>query len=244
MLLPAEDDTWILAIAGINGETPPTDDGEMVDYARRFDSSVIADVITSSEPLGAPVTHRFPANQRRHVESLRRFPIAWVLLGDAVCSYDPIYGQGMTSAAQQAEALARALDRTHTVNRAFGRAYFRAAGRIVSAPWSIAVGGDFAYRGTNGKKPLGTDLLNHYMDRVIKAGQCDDDVVIRMNEVVSLVRQPHSLMAPAFALRVLRKARDADRRRRKAVASSDTPEVEDEIYRGVPGDRGRRRSVG
>jgi 2-polyprenyl-6-methoxyphenol hydroxylase-like FAD-dependent oxidoreductase len=211
MLLPAEDDMWILAFAGINGEAPPTDDVELLDYARRFESSVIEDVITSSEPLGDPVTHRFPANQRRHVESLRRFPIGWVLLGDAVCSYDPIYGQGMTSAAQQAEALAHALDRAGAVNRAFARAYFRAAGRIVSTPWSIAVGGDFAYEGTKGKKPFGTDLLNHYMDRIIKAGQCDDHVVIRLNEVVSLVRSPQSLISPAFALRVLRKARHADR---------------------------------
>jgi hypothetical protein len=211
MLLPAEDDTWIVAVAGVNGEAPPTDDTPMVDYARSLGSSVIADVMTSSEALSEPVTHRFPANQRRHVESLRRFPIGWVLLGDAVCSYNPIYGQGMTSAAQQAQALGKTLDRARAVNRSFARAYFRAAARIVSRPWSIAVGGDFAYTGTNGTKPLATDLLNHYMDRVIRAGQCDGHVVIRLNEVVSLVRNPLSLMSPGFALRVLRKARRADR---------------------------------
>lgn len=210
MLLPAEDDTWVLAIAGINGETPPTDDAEMVDYARSFESPVIAEVMTSSEALSEPVTHRFPANQRRHVESLRRFPIGWVLLGDAVCSYDPIYGQGMTSAAQQAEALGDALDRAGAVDRAFARAYFRTAARIVNTPWSIAVGGDFAYATTRGKKPFATDLLNRYMARVIKAGQADEHVVVRFNEVVSLVRSPQSLMSPAFALRVLHKARHAD----------------------------------
>lgn len=211
MLLPAEDDQWILAIAGINGETAPTDDAALLDYARGLDSPVIADVMTASEPLGDAVTHRFPANQRRHIEALRRFPLGWVLLGDAVCSFDPIYGQGMTSAAQQAEALGAALDRAGAVNQSFARRYFRSAGRIVNAPWSIAVGGDFAYPDTKGRKPVGTDLLNRYMDRVIAAGQTDDDVVIRFNEVVSLVRSPQSLMSAAFALRVLRKARHADR---------------------------------
>jgi 2-polyprenyl-6-methoxyphenol hydroxylase-like FAD-dependent oxidoreductase len=210
MLLPAEDDTWVLAIAGINGETPPTHDAELVDYARGFESPVIAEVMTCSEALSEPVTHRFPANQRRHVESLRRFPIGWVLLGDAVCSYDPIYGQGMTSAAQQAEALGKALDRAGTVDRAFARTYFRTVARIVNTPWSIAVGGDFAYADTRGKKPFATDLLNRYMTRVTKAGQTDEHVVVRFNEVVSLVRNPQSLMSPAFALRVLRKARHAD----------------------------------
>jgi flavin-dependent dehydrogenase len=212
MLLPAENDTWIVAVAGINGEAPPTDDPHMLDYARTFQSSVIADVMTASEPLGGPVTHRFPTNQRRHVETLRRFPIGWVMLGDAVCSYNPIYGQGMTSAALQADALGRALDGAGTVNRSFARAYFRAAARTVITPWSIAVGGDFAYEHTTGKKPFASELLNHYMERVIKAGQCDEDVVIRLNQVMALVRRPQSLMTPAFALRVLRQARHADQR--------------------------------
>ena len=79
-----------------------------------------------------------------------------------------------------------------------------------------------------GKKPFATDLLNRYMDRLVKAGQCDDDVVIRFNEVISLVRSPQSLMSPAFALRVLRKARHADRlaaRRLDPDADDRTPRV-------------------
>ena len=114
--------------------------------------------MASSEPLGPPVTHRFPANQRRHVERMRRFPLGWVLLGDAVSSFDPVYGQGITSAAMQAHALAGALDAAPGIGRRFARRYFRAAGRTVAVPWSIAVGGDFAYDGTTGPKPFATDL--------------------------------------------------------------------------------------
>ena len=209
MLLPMEGDRWILGIAGINGESAPADGDGMLAYARTFESPVIAEVIAASEPLGEPVTHRFPANQRRHVERMRRFPLGWALLGDAVCSFDPIYGQGMTSAALQAAALGLHLDRAGTVDRAFARSYFRAVAKIINAPWSIAVGGDFVYEGTTGKKPIGTDLLNRYMNRVVKAGQHDDQVVIRLNEVVALLRGPQTLMAPAFMLRVLRAARRA-----------------------------------
>ena len=126
-----------------------------------------------------------------------------MLLGDAVCSFDPIYGQGMTSAALQAEALGACLDRSQTVDRLFARRYFRA----VAAPWSIAVGGDFIYPDTTVPKPPGTDLINRYMDRVNLAAQHDDTVALRFNEVGSLVRKPGALLAPGFALRVLRKAR-------------------------------------
>jgi hypothetical protein len=120
----------------------------------------------------------------------------------------------MTSAAQQADALGHALDQHGTGSRAFTKQYFRVAARIVNVPWSIAVGGDFAYPDTKGHKPFGTDILNRYMDRVIRAGQCDDDVVIRFNEVVALVRSPQALLAPPFVVRVLVRARRTDRTRR------------------------------
>lgn len=228
MLLPMEDDRWILSIAGLNGETPPTEHDEALAYAQRFDSPIIAELIAHGQPLGEPATHRFPANQRRHVERLRRYPLGWVLLGDAICSFDPIYGQGMASGAQQAAALGRALDRHGIANRAFTKQYFRAAARIVNVPWSIAVGGDFAYPDTTGKKPFGTDILNRYMDRVIQAGQVDDDVVIRFNEVVALVRSPQALLAPSFVLRVLARARRADRARRATdPATSGAPATPD-----------------
>ncbi|MGH9277354.1 MAG: NAD(P)/FAD-dependent oxidoreductase [Acidimicrobiales bacterium] len=207
ILLPIEDDRWILTIAGVHGEAAPTDPARMLDYVRGFESPAIAQVLGTAERLGDAVTHRFAASQRRHVERLRRFPCGWVLLGDSVCSFNPIYGQGMTSAAQQAAALGRTLDRAGRVDRRFARAYFRAASRIVASPWSIAVGGDFTYPGTTGKKPPGTDAVNRYMERVTRAGRHDDQVVIRVNEVISLLRGPQVLLTPAFALRVLRAAR-------------------------------------
>jgi hypothetical protein len=106
--------------------------------------------------------------------------------------------------------------------RAFAKQYFRAAARIVNIPWSIAVGGDFAYPGTKGQKPFGTDILNRYMDRVIRAGQCDDHVVVRFNEVVALVRSPQALLAPSFVCRVLAKAGRIDRARRKGQQTASS----------------------
>jgi 2-polyprenyl-6-methoxyphenol hydroxylase-like FAD-dependent oxidoreductase len=205
--LPIEGDRWIVMFGGLNGESAPTEGDHMLAYARSYEAPVIAQIMEASEPITEPVTHRFPANQRRHVERLRRFPSGWVLLGDAVCSFDPIYGQGMTSAAQQAQALGECLDRSGAPDRAFARRYFKAAGRIVSVPWSIAVGNDFGYDGTTGKKPFGTDLFNRYLSRTAVAAQHDDAVALRLTEVFVLVRRPEALLTPAFAFRVFRAAR-------------------------------------
>ncbi len=112
--------------------------------------------------------------------------------------------EGMTSAAQQADALGRCLDRSGVIDHSFARRYFRAAARAVTVPWSIAVGGDFVYDGTTGPKPTGTDVLNRYLDRVTIAAQHDDRALLRLNEVLALVRRPEALLTPAFVLRVLR----------------------------------------
>jgi 2-polyprenyl-6-methoxyphenol hydroxylase-like FAD-dependent oxidoreductase len=205
--LPIEGDRWFVTLAGLNGVSPPIHEDERLAWARSLPSQLIADVMASSQPLGPPVTHRFPANQRRHVQRMRRFPLGWVLLGDAVCSFDPVYGQGMSSAALQAVALANCLDRAGAIDRAFARRYFRAVSRTVGVPWSLAVGADFMYDGTTGRKPPATDLLNRYMERVRIAAQHDDAVAIGMIEVFVLVRAPGGLVRPRFMLRVLHGAR-------------------------------------
>ena len=202
--LPIEGERWLVVFGGMHGEVAPEDPGDRLDYARDLPSPEIADVLEASDPLGPTVTHRFPASQRRHVERMKRFPVGWVLLGDAVASFNPIYGQGMTSAAQQAAALGRALDRSGGIDRSACRRYFRAAGRVVDVAWSTAVGADFAYPETTGPKPRGADLSNRYADRVLTAAQRDDTVAVRFNEVVAMLRRPESLMTPPIVRRVLR----------------------------------------
>ncbi len=196
MALPVEGDRWQVLFGGVHGETAPSDPEARLAYARSLPAPVIADILETSQPLGEPVAHRFPSSQRRHVERLKRFPLGWVLVGDAIGSFNPIYGQGMTCAALQAAALCGALDRTGAIDQTFARRYFKDASRIVDSAWSTAVGSDFAYPDTTGPKPPGTDLINRYIDRVILPAQHDDTVAIRFNEVIAMTRKPETLMAP------------------------------------------------
>lgn len=205
----SRDGRWIVTLAGLHGERPPTDDAGFLAFARSLPSPEIADLVVSSEPLGDVVTHRLHSNQRRHVERLRRVPGGLVLLGDAVCSFNPTYGQGMTTATLQAEALATALDKVGGVGAKLVKAYYKRAAKAITPAWQITTGADFALPATQGKKAHGTDLLNRYMPHVFRAAQVDQAVCLRAIEVTTLLRPPPALLTPAMLVRVFRASRKA-----------------------------------
>lgn len=200
----SRDGRWIVTLAGLHGERPPTDDAGFLAFARSLPSPGIADLVESSVPLGDVVTHRLHSNQRRHVERLRRVPGGLVLLGDAVCSFNPTYGQGMTTATLQAEALATALDKVGGVGAKLVKAYYKRAAKAITPAWQITTGADFALPATQGKKAPGTDLLNRYMPHVFRAAQVDKAVCLRVIEVTTLLRPPPALLTPAMLARVFR----------------------------------------
>jgi flavin-dependent dehydrogenase len=207
IMAPAEGDRWIITVGSFHGEVPPTEPDAYEDFIRSLPSPVIADVLARTGAPTPVLSHRVPTSQRRHMERLRRIPSGFLVLGDAICSLNPAYGQGISSAVLQARALDRAVERHGPTSPVLARAFYRRAARVVDVPWRIAVGADFADPRTTGPKPTGTDLVNRYLAKVVRACHTSVAVSRQTLRVQHLLARPESLVTPAMLLRVLLAAR-------------------------------------
>ena len=104
-VLPVEGHRWMVTLAGVHGDVPGTTEDEVLAFARSLLSPAVAQLVEHAGPLSSVASYRFPSSQRRHYEKVGRLLPGFVTLGDAACSFDPFYGQGMACAALQAEAL-------------------------------------------------------------------------------------------------------------------------------------------
>ena len=213
-LLPIEGDRWTLTVGGYHGDAPPTDPDAFLDYVRGLPTPLLAEVLERAETLTPVMTFRTPSNLRRHPERLDRLPAGVLLLGDALCSFNPVYAQGMSSAVCQAEALGLTLGSGHQLGSAAMAAdFYRRAAKVIDNPWTIAAGGDFADPRTTGARQPGTGLVNRYLEQVFLACHTSEPITARMTRVQNLLAPPTSLLAPPTVARVLLAARRSPARR-------------------------------
>lgn len=198
-----EGDRWMLTLAGILGDHPPTDPRGFLDFARSLRFPDIYQAVRDAEPLDDPVSFRFPASVRHRYERLARFPVGLLVVGDAVASFNPIYGQGMSVAALEALTLRRHLERGAQPQ---ARRWFRDLARVVDVAWDMATGGDLAFPGVQGHRTLKARLASAYLARLHASAAHDPHLATAFIRVAGLVTPPQSLFRPDVVARVLRKS--------------------------------------
>ena len=182
-------------------------------------SPELVKITHEGEMIGEVIRYTMPHSQRRHYEKLARFPAGLLVLGDALTSFNPIYGQGMTVAACEALALREQL----ALGQAgLARRFFRAAARVVDIPWQLAVGGDLSIDTVPGKRALPLRLVNAYVARIYRVAPHDAEVSAAFQKVVHMLQGPQTLFAPRLLWRVLVKGRN---RSRAAAAAASTAQA-------------------
>lgn len=198
---PIEDDQWQVGLVGRGEAHPPREPEAMTAFAGDLPVPDVRDLLEEHDWRPTPVTHyRFPSNRRYRYEDLDRFPDGLVVVGDAVASFNPIFGQGMTVAAFEALVLHHALAVGGLED--LGRRFFRRVGPVVDVPWFQATAFDSAFPETSGPTPAGVDSYREYMARLGRASQENGELREAWSRVTQLERPPSSLLEPAIVHRV------------------------------------------
>jgi len=194
---------WIVTVGARLGERVPTDAGGFIEFLRDLLPREALDAVRQAEPLTPILSARFPSSQRRHYERLKRFPDCLIAVGDALCSLNPIYGQGVTLCASQALVLDRCLRRTRSgLARAARR--FRADAALESdLPWRLAACEDFRYPQTSGERPAFAGWTNWYTRKVRELSAADPHAALALLGIMHMEARPAVLYRPSMMSKVL-----------------------------------------
>ena len=196
-----EDGSHIITLGGLLNSAPARNDAAYREFAGNLPERRIADALVGAHPIGELQPSHFPYSVRRRYDRLRRFPAGLLATGDAIASFNPMYGQGMTVAALEAVALREQLDAGPLRPRAF----FRAAHRIEDVAWKISASGDLRFPSVQGRRTPDMTVMNRFFDRVLLAARTDPDIARRFLRVSGFVERPETLFRPAVLRRVLRR---------------------------------------
>ena len=205
LVLPMENDRWMVSLGGAHGDAPPGDIDGYMEFARTFRTPTVYKAISNAKRVSDVARFGFPSSVRRHFEQLQRFPCGLIPLGDAICRFNPIFGQGMSVAAQEACALRNLLEeRAEVSDPLFGLApaFFTSIQPLLDAPWQTAEN-DFIFPQTRGQRPADFDHRVQYGIALTRLAAEDPAVHRLMAEVSGLLKPPSVLREPPLAERVV-----------------------------------------
>lgn len=204
LLFPVEGNRWLLTLVGGDKDYPPTDEAEFDAFAASLASPIIHEAVRCAKPLSSISGHRGTENRLRHYERVDRWPDGLLVIGDAACAFNPVYGQGMTIAALEAAMLDELLAEGAAAP-GFARRFQKRLANLVELPWSLATSEDFRYRQTTGPAPgLATRLKQRYVGQVLALTTHDAFVRQLWIEVFNMLRPPSALVGPKVLLRVVK----------------------------------------
>ncbi|MFW6384449.1 MAG: NAD(P)/FAD-dependent oxidoreductase [Halodesulfurarchaeum sp.] len=201
-VFPVEEDRWIVTMMGLHGDHPPDDRSGFLDFADRLPLDVPATILREHRWRSGIERYPFPAAQRWRYEDLETAPAGLLVVGDAMGSFNPVYGQGMSVAALQSLQLHRLLAEGPAAPEP--TRFFELAGSVLDTAWLLSVGADFGFAATRGPRPRGTALMHRYIARTVSTAHRDGRVAERLGRVLMLVEPPRALFSPTMLARVLR----------------------------------------
>lgn len=199
----------MLTLGGWGGDHPSAKEGEFLEFARSLPTPDIYQCIKDLEPLSPIYLYKYPSSLWRRYEKMSRWPGNFGIIGDAVCSFNPIYGQGMTATIFDAWNLDKILGQVRSGKYALNdpslfRRFQKRVSRVIWTPWLLAAIEDFRFHETEGKRPFGLGFLLWYIEQLYILAATSREVHKRTIEVLAFVRGPQALFHPLIVAHVLK----------------------------------------
>jgi 2-polyprenyl-6-methoxyphenol hydroxylase-like FAD-dependent oxidoreductase len=204
LLWPIEGNRWIVGLGGRHGDAPPGDVDGFMGFAQSLRTPTVYNAVKDAKLDGDIVRYGFRDNVLRHFDRLEAFPRGLLPIGDAVCRFNPVYGQGMTVAAQEACLLREllAVPSSGDPLKGLAKIFFERIPALVETPWNVATF-DFIHPATRGQRPADFDSRVQFATALMRLAAEDPDVH-RLNAEVQHLLKPRSVYQdPAFLQRIL-----------------------------------------
>ncbi len=202
VLFPVEKNRWVVTVAGLGRNYPPPGEEGYLETMKKLRSPIIRDAVQHATPISPIYSNRAMANRWRRYDRWNARLDGFVVMGDAMCAFNPAYGQGMTTGALSALTLRDAIAKWGLEHPEFTRKFFAAQAEVQKGPWGMATGADFSIPGTVGHKPLASKIFDPFVGLIMERSFDDPVVRLRMGEVIHMLRPPSDLFAPALLARV------------------------------------------
>lgn len=207
IIQPIEGGRWLVTIAGVMHDYPPTEEESFLQFARSLSSPELYNAISQAKPLTKIWGYRKTSNRLRQYDKLAKMPKGFVTLGDSVCAFNPVYGLGMTLTGMEVEELERCLRASDGGRTLDPLTFQKGVARLVTAPWALTTGEDLRWPATQGGKITPKVKLMHwYIDQVIRLIPESPEVYTAFQEVNHMMKGPESLFRPKVLFRVLKQA--------------------------------------
>jgi 2-polyprenyl-6-methoxyphenol hydroxylase-like FAD-dependent oxidoreductase len=204
-LLPVESNCYQLLLVGRGDDAPPADADEFLAYARKLGTPTINKAMEGARPLSKIARYGFQGSKWRHFGRLDRFPRGLLPSGDAICSLNPVYGQGITVAVQEANILSRLLS-TNAAKpdplATLAHQFLSEAEALIEQPWTISAIPDFIYPQTRGERPDDLEYRLNAQFALARIATRDPSIWKLLSEVRHLLKPLAVLEEPELARRV------------------------------------------
>lgn len=227
IIQPIEGGRWLVTMAGVMHDYPPTDEEGFLQFAKSLSSPELYNAICQAKPVSKIWGYRRTSNRLRQYDKLERMPKGFVALGDSVCAFNPVYGLGMTLTGLEVEALEGCLKASDGGRTLDPLTFQKEVGKLVTAPWALTTGEDLRWPATQGGEITPKVKFMHwYIDQVIQLIPNSPEVFIRFQEVNHMMKGPEALFHPAVLFRVLKNAMTPARAPKAAKAPATVPAME------------------